>query len=430
MNSLEEFRMTFDTSLHSSIWAHTAPPISFPSLQQSTRAQVLIIGGGYTGCVAALKLAERGTDVVLLEAKEIGWGGSGRNSGLVNAGLWLDPSAVVDRLGQEYGEKLIKGLSNTPAMVRELVEQHEIDCDASQSGIVKAAHRPAAMRKIEETVRQWQSLGAPVELLSSSEISRLTGSARSPGGLLDHRSFTIEPLTYARGLANGAAKAGARLFVDSPVCKLEPVTNGVLASTSRAEVIADRVIVATGAYGSQFVKGMERAFVPMGYFLYATEPLSGSFRQIVLPRKIAIWDTSPSLLTLRYDRYYRLLVGNLGWLPSARIGHRWARSIVKSTFPQISDVRFTHGWSGIIDYTDAHIPWLARPMPNVHMVGGYNGRGIGPGAYWGGILADWCSGLPDPDLPVPVDRPPAIRFQNARQYFYNTAFKVSRMADS
>ena len=174
---------------------------------------------------------------------------------------------------------------------------------------------------------------------------------------------------------------------------------------------------------------MQRSFVPIGYFLFATAPMSENLRQAVLPRKIALWDTSPSLLTLRYDRHYRLLVGNLGWLPSKNMGHRWGRAMARSAFPQIGEVEFTHGWSGIIDYTDAHIPWLSRPMPNVFMVGGFNGRGIGPGAYWGAILADWASGLAEEELPVPVGSPPAIRLHSAKKYFYSAAFRAARLAD-
>lgn len=140
--------MTFDTSLHESVWAHTAPPLVFPFLEGKVLAQVAVIGGGYTGCVAALRLAARGMDVVLLEAKEIGWGGSGRNAGLVNAGLWITPSSIVEHFGEFHGAKLIEGLSKTPALVRELIEGHKIDCDASRAGIVKAAHRHSATLKV------------------------------------------------------------------------------------------------------------------------------------------------------------------------------------------------------------------------------------------------------------------------------------------
>jgi glycine/D-amino acid oxidase-like deaminating enzyme len=246
---------------------------------------------------------------------------------------------------------------------------------------------------------------------------------------LDHRSFTIEPLAYARGLATAAHKAGARIFIDSPVHTIEPKPEGVRLHTAKGEVAADRAIVATGAYDSKLVPGMDRGFVPLGYFLFATEPLSANLREVILPGKIAMWDTSPSLLTLRYDRDYRLLVGNLGWLPSARSGHKWALSILHSAFPQVGEIRFTHGWSGTIDFTDDHMPWIARPMRNVHMVGGFNGRGIGPGAYWGGILADWAMGLADADLPIPAGRPPNIRLRSAKRHIYSVAFPVWRLAE-
>jgi glycine/D-amino acid oxidase-like deaminating enzyme len=144
--------MTHETSLHDSVWAHTATPLAYPLLEGKIRTQVAVIGGGYTGCVAALKLAEQGVDVVLLEAREIGWGGSGRNSGLVNAGLWLNPSAIVKHFGEAHGGKLVKGLSHTPALVRELIDRHSIDCDAGRSGMVKAAHSNSALAKIAETV--------------------------------------------------------------------------------------------------------------------------------------------------------------------------------------------------------------------------------------------------------------------------------------
>src|SRR5215213_5805769 len=170
--------MSLDTGLQESIWAQTAPPVHFPILDGKIRAQVAIIGGGYTGCVAALRLAERGVDVVLLEGKEIGWGGSGRNSGLVNAGLWLNPSEIIGYFGEVYGDKLIKGLSNTPSLVRELIERHTIDCDVGRPGIVKAAHTNSALSKIDETARQWRSLGAAVELLDADRIAKFTGTRR------------------------------------------------------------------------------------------------------------------------------------------------------------------------------------------------------------------------------------------------------------
>lgn len=420
--------MTPEMDLNLSQWAANAPPgPNLPRLDHDRRAQVAIVGGGYTGCIAALHLAERGVDVTLLEAKEIGWGGSGRNSGLVNAGLWLNPSKIVEHYGEDHGGNLIRGLDKAPQLVRTLIDRLGIDCDAGTKGIIKAAHAPAAIADCAETVRQWRNLGASIDLLDAGEMTRRTGSTRYAGGLIDHRSFTIEPLAYARGLARGAADAGANLFIGTPVERLEPAADGVRLVTPSGVVTADKVILATGAYDNTLVPGMKRGFVPVGYFLFATDPVSHNLRGEILPGKQACYDTSPSLITLRYDKDYRLLVGNLGWLPSTTAGHAWARSVLRSTFPQLADMPFRRGWSGTLDFTDDHMPWLSRPMPNVYMVGGYNGRGIGPGAYWGAILADWVTGAPEDTLPIPVGPPPDIRFRALKGQFYANAFRAYRL---
>jgi glycine/D-amino acid oxidase-like deaminating enzyme len=421
--------MTPDLDLSLSQWAANAPPgPALPQLPGDRRAEVAIVGGGYTGCVAAIHLADRGVDVTLLEAKEIGWGGSGRNSGLVNAGLWLNPSKIVEHFGEVSGGNLIRGLDKAPQLVRTLIDRFGIDCDAGDKGIIKAAHTHAAVAECAETVRQWRELGAPLDLLDAREVSHRIGSSRYHGGLIDHRSFTIEPLAYARGLATGAVTAGANLFVGTPVEKLEPFSGGVRVITARGVVTAAKVIVATGAYDAALVPGMKRGFVPVGYFLFATDPVSHNLRGDVLPGRQAAFDTSPSLITLRCDRDHRILIGNLGWLPSPGLGHAWARSVLRTTFPQLADMPFRRGWAGTLDFTDDHMPWLARPMPGVYMVGGYNGRGIGPGAYWGAILADWVTGTPEEALPIPAGDVPSIRFRAIKRQFYANAFRVYRLA--
>ncbi|MFO1091519.1 MAG: FAD-binding oxidoreductase [Hyphomicrobiales bacterium] len=420
--------MTPDLDLNLSQWAANAPPAPpLPKLAADRTVEVAIIGGGYTGCCAAIHLADKGIDVTLLEAKEIGWGGSGRNSGLVNAGLWLNPSKIVEHYGEQHGMNLIRGLDKAPQLVRALIDRFGIDCDAGRKGIIKAAHTAAAIADCAETVREWRDLGAPLDLLDAKELRHHTGSERYHGGLVDHRSFTIEPLAYARGLGAGAVKAGANVFVDTPVQKLEPFEGGVRVVTAGGTVTARKVIVATGAYDSTLVPGMERGFVPVGYFLFATDPVSHNLRGEVLPGRQAVFDTSPSLITLRCDRDHRILIGNLGWLPSPGLGHAWARSVLRSAFPQLADMPFRRGWAGTLDFTDDHMPWLSNPMPNVYMVGGYNGRGIGPGAYWGPILGDWAMGMPDDALPIPVGPVPDIRYKAAKGQFYANAFRAWRL---
>lgn len=414
--------------LDRALWMRTAPPApGAPPLVGDTRAEVVIVGGGFAGTSAALHLAERGKAVVLLEADEIGWGGSGRNAGLVNAGLFADPEVIVRHYGERHGPGITRLLGDAPLLVRKLIDTHRIDCDAGDRGIIKGAHSRRALAALAETARQWQALGEPVELLSAGEAAKRTGTTFYKGGLVDRRSFTIEPLGYVRGLASAAAKAGARMHTASRARRIEPGAHGVRVETERGSVTAARAIVATGAYDRALIPGLESAFVPAGYFMLATEPLSHNLRARILPEKQALYDTQPSLLSVRYNREHRLVAGNLGWLPPERSGQAWAAHALRELFPALGDIRFTHGWSGVIDMTDDHMPWIAEPMPGVYTVGGFNGRGIGPGTFWGTVLADWVEHGDRDRLPIRPQSLPEIRARWLKGHAYQKAFQSYRL---
>ena len=180
-----------------------------------------VVGCGYTGLSTALRLAEAGARVVALEAVEIGFGGAGRNVGLVNAGMWLAPDDIVKRLGSDYGERLLTLLGGGPAEVYALVEKHGIDCDLVRNGTLHCAIGPSGLAKIEERARQWGARGAPVNALNREETARRIGVDIYAGSLLDLRAGTIQPLAYARGLAGAAIAAGALVHTQSPVRSAE-----------------------------------------------------------------------------------------------------------------------------------------------------------------------------------------------------------------
>ncbi len=200
------------------LWEKTAPPAPPTSpLKGSVKADVAVVGCGYTGLSAALRLAEKGAKVVALEAVEIGFGGAGRNVGLVNAGMWLPPSDIVKTLGPDYGERLLKLLGDAPAEVFKLVEAHAIDCDLVRNGTLHCAVGSSGRAEIEDRARQWGERGAPVRVLSAAETAARIGSDVYPGSLLDLRAGTIQPLAYARGLGRAAIAAGAAVHTQSPV---------------------------------------------------------------------------------------------------------------------------------------------------------------------------------------------------------------------
>lgn len=386
------------------LWAHSAPrPPAAGPLRGDAAADVLVIGAGFTGLAAALRLAERGASVVVLEARDIGYGASGRNVGLVNAGLWLSPREIVNGLGEDYGERLMHLLGDAPARVFDLIERHGIPCEAMRCGTLHCAHSPAGFEDLGRRAADWTARGAPVELLEKPKAAGKIGSDFFHGALEDPRAGTVQPLGYSRGLARAAETAGARIHCHSPVGRIAPRNGGWRAETGPGTVKADKVIVATNAY-TESVAPITGCIVPFSFFQLATQPLPAEIRRGVLPDGHGAWDTAKVLTSLRLDASGRLIVGSIGRLdPRHRGIHAsWMRRKLRRMFPQIGAVSFEHGWQGTIATTGDHLPRMSQPHPGVIAAYGYNGRGIGTGTVFGAALADFAlDGDPDA-LPLPL----------------------------
>jgi hypothetical protein len=204
------------------LWEMTAPPApETVAFSGKADADVVIVGGGYTGFSTALHLAERGVRVILLEGAEIGYGGSGRNVGLVNAGMWVMPDELPGVLGDLYGSRLLDLLGNAPRLVFDLVEKHAIDCEINPAGTLHCAVGQSGLDELKQRAEQWSRRGAPVRLLDAAETAVKVGTDAYAGALLDMRAGTIQPLAYARGLSRAAIAAGAQVFTGSPVTGAE-----------------------------------------------------------------------------------------------------------------------------------------------------------------------------------------------------------------
>ncbi len=232
------------------LWERTAPSApATAALVGDVKADVAVVGCGYTGLSAALHLAEAGAKVAALEAVEIGFGGAGRNVGLVNAGMWVLPNDMIKALGADYGERALDLLGNAPAAVWETIAKHAIDCDPVHNGTLHCAVGRAGAEEIAERARQWGARGAPVKALPAEETAKRVGSSAYSGALLDMRAGTIQPLAYVRGLARAALAAGAAIYTESAVRAAERAGGAWRVATDRGSVTADWIVVATDAYG-------------------------------------------------------------------------------------------------------------------------------------------------------------------------------------
>ena len=197
------------------LWEASAPPAPHtPPLERAIAVDVAIVGGGFTGLSAALHLQEKGARTAVLEGAEIGFGGSGRNVGLVNAGMWVMPSALSGALGGLHGARLLTQLGAGPDLVYALIERHGIDCEAVRNGTLHCAVGASGLANIRQRATEWQAHGAPVRLLSAEETAERTGTRAYTGALLDQRAGTVQPLAYARGLAHAAQGHTAQAVSD------------------------------------------------------------------------------------------------------------------------------------------------------------------------------------------------------------------------
>lgn len=416
------------------LWELTAPRApETGELLGSIKVDTAVVGGGYTGLSAALHLAEGGANVALLEAVEIGFGGAGRNVGLVNAGMWVMPDVLTDMLGGDYGERLLGLLGAAPELVFDLIERHRIECEVERAGTLHCAVGPKGLQELEQRAAQWRRRGAPVELLNARDTEAKVGSSAYAGSLWDRRAGTIQPLAYARGLACTALSAGAKIFTGSAVTSAERIGGKWKLQTARGSVFADRVIVATDAYATGPWSEVKTEQIHLPYFNFATQPLSDNIRASVLPERQGAWDTNEVLSSFRFDRAGRLVFGSCGALrgTGAAVHRSWAKRALKKLFPQIGDVRFEAEWYGLIGMTDDHLPRFHKLAENVIGFSGYNGRGIAPGTTFGRLLALHALGqLDEKDLPLPASSPTKPSFRSAKAAFYEVGAQLVHLIEA
>ena len=419
--------MTTDPEI--SLWTKTSRErVDAPPLTGSATVDLAVIGGGYTGCSAALHAAQAGASVCLLEAHEIGHGGSGRNVGLANAGLWLPPVEIRAHLGREAGDRLIALLARAPAEVFRLIRDHAIDCEPVQAGTLHLAHSPKGLRDLQTRHRQLSADGAPVELLSAQATAQRTGSTAFHGAIFDPRAGTIQPLAYVQGLARAAQQAGAAIHANSPAQVLRHDGDVWNLDTPQGSVRAKALIQATNGYHAG-LPAIRQAYVPVYYFQYATDPLPEDIRAAVLPGGEVCWDTGLIMTSFRMDQAGRLVIGAMGDLGHAgSFSHRgWITRKLAQIFPALADQPLKDGWHGRIAMTSDYIPKLVQIGPNALSAHGYSGRGIGPGTVFGRLMADGLL-MGDPArLPLPSVQAHRESWTGLRRAFFETGSALTHL---
>ena len=393
---------------------------------------VAIVGGGFTGLSTALHCAQKGLSAHVLEAEQIGFGGSGRNIGLVNAAAWLPPQEVRRILGEEHGSRFVTEFSRAPEYVFSLIERHQIRCEATRTGTIHAAHGPSGYEELKARKAEWDRLVEPVDLLSRGEVAELVGSDYFHGGLVDRRAGTINPMAFCRGLARAARGAGAEIATGTKVNRLERDGGSWRVVTDHGSLSAKAVVLGTNAYTDALWPGLNKTFTLINFFQLATTPL-GPDAAHILPERQGLWDTGRIMFSLRRDASDRLIIGSMGSVVGSAgkgLSHRWAKKQIARIFPALGPVSFEDAWHGRIAMTPDHLPRIHRLADNLYTPIGYNGRGITTGTVFGRAMADLLTGEGPEALPLPMSNVNGVRSAPIMARLYQAAFTANQLIKS
>jgi glycine/D-amino acid oxidase-like deaminating enzyme len=400
-------RDTFEQSL----WAASAPPApEAPALEGEARADVAIVGAGFLGLSLALHLAERGIAVRVLEAKAIGWGASGRNTGFVVPSLKLDMSLarLRARLGSEHGERLARLVGESGALVFDLIRRHDISCEAEQRGWLQPAHRAELLPLLEAQQRERSMLGVKSELLDRAATERVTGSPRFHGALLIPSGGQINPLGYVRGLARASIAAGARIHADTPVASLARDAAGWRLTTPRGAILADKIVLATNALIGTLVPEVARSLIPVNAYQVASEPLDAETLRWLLPARHCVADLERVTFAVRLSADNRLVTGGGAALNAdgsvARLAAYYLRRLARF-FPRLAPQRAAFAWHGVVAGTGDFLPRLWDLGGGAYAPIGCNGRGVALTTALGARLAEFVASGDARALPIGLAPP-------------------------
>jgi glycine/D-amino acid oxidase-like deaminating enzyme len=384
-----------------SYWHDTAP--RFDAAVQGPpqgRVDVVVVGGGFTGLSAALTLAKKGAQVVLLEADRVGAAASGRNGGHVNNGFAQDYASMCARLGTERANLLYRSFDAGVDTVERIVNEEGIDCDFQRVGKLKLAAKPEHYDKL---ARSQELLAREVDpdthMVSKAALHEELGSEAYYGGLVFAKSAGMHMGKFVQGLASAAARNGVRIHEHTPMTSLRRAQQGHEVGTPGGCVQARQVLLATGTSAVGPLSWFRRRIVPVGAYLIVTEPLPLDVLDRILPRRRNATNTRNLVNFFRITPDNRLLFGGRarfaapGPESDRKSGEILRRDMI-ATFPYLSNVRIDYCWGGLVDMTRDRLP-RAGERDGVYYAMGYSGHGTQMSTYMGTVMADIINGGQD-----------------------------------
>lgn len=358
-------------------------------LSGAIRCDVAIVGGGLAGLSAALELAERGLDVVVLEAREIGWGASGRNGGQAIHGLACGQDVIEAQLGLADSRKVWDMTIEALDMLRQRIAKYDIECDWRDGflGVATSARKGAALAEWADEIES--KYGYPLTRIAPADLPRWIASGRYHSAIHDPRSGHLHPLKYVLGLARAAAAAGVRLYENTEVTGFSQ-NGGVTLTTAGGQVLAGKALMAGNVYLQDVAPQLESRIMPVGTYIVCSEKLPEAIADSLIPTRSAVCDTDFVLDYYRTTNDHRMLFGgrvSYSTKTPANLQESMRARMV-DTFPQLNGARIDYAWGGFVDITMNRAPDFGRIGSNVYYLQGFSGHGLALTGLAGRVVAE------------------------------------------
>ncbi len=403
------------------------------------RAEVAIIGAGFTGLSAATALAKKSISVAVLEANSIGWGASSRNGGMVLTGLKLSAETLVKRYGMELTRRMYATSLESIDLVEQIVREENIACGFSRCGHVEVAckqsHFDGYGRLVEVIAKEFKH---ELRIIPRHELGSEIGSGIYFGGIVDETSAGVNPAQYVSGLATAALRAGACIYENARVLQIQRNTQngsrGFSVLTSRGNIFALNVLVATSGYTSAATPALQKKIIPIGSFIIATERLPQDLARELSPRNRMIFDSKHYLHYYRLTPDNRMLFGGrAAFFPETKNTiHRSAEILQRDlieVYPQLRDSKIEYAWGGTLDFCFDTMPHAGH-TDGIHYALGYAGHGVAMATYLGTKMAETMSGAVNniPYAAIPFPGAP-LGLYNGRRWFLPFAGAYYKVLD-
>ena len=367
--------------------------LELPRLEEDITADVCVIGAGYMGLSSAIHLAERGYQVVVLEAERVAWGASGRNGGHCTLGQRQPQEMLEEKFGLDEARKLWDLGVEAVETVRQLVGRFDIHCDLKRGNLQAAAKRSDAEWYRRHVNHMRQTYGLECSYVEEEELQWLSGSRAFKGGMLEYQSAHLHPLNYALGLAAAAQGLGVRIYENSRVTRYHGAAPTSVC-TATAKVRARYVILACNGYLGRLEPRIAGRIMPLNNFMLTTEPLDDQTQRQLNPEDLCMFDAKFVVNYWKLTADGRMLFGG-GENYTRRFPSdikAFVRKYMLELYPQLADARIEYGWGGTLALTMNRLPCFGRLEPDIFYALGFSGHGVQMATLAGKLIAEAIAG--------------------------------------